>query len=275
MSSIETMLAREGYIVRPQEAIALKALAVATGGMKAILLEGPPGCGKTHLAEAYARATHAAYVYTLLHSWSDDQELHVGVNVAAAVAGDAANVRQPGVLAEAARLSLTGPVVLCLDEIDKTQERAENLLLDFLQTGRVPVAPGVQVQAKIENVVVFITSNAQRELGEATLRRVRRVRMRSLPVETLNELAAAKSGAPAHIVSMISKAAREIAEKEETTLSLQELTFLCSDIVAVAENLDDVRNLFSQWAAKREAGAQYAQTSKLVSAVWAELKRTR
>ena len=137
-----------GYHARREEALAVEGAlrALGAGRVAALLCEGPAGCGKTCLAEALAELLGGGYIYHLLHSWSDDQELLVGVDVAAAVAGDAEHVRQPGVLARAAELSQTAtreaPAVLCLDEIDKVQEGTANLLLDFLQTGRVPVRPG-------------------------------------------------------------------------------------------------------------------------------------
>jgi MoxR-like ATPase len=121
------------------------------------ILIGPPGVGKTREAILHAKKTGGELVYHLLHQWSDADELFYGINVVAAVAGDADNVKQEGVLTRAARLSLTQRVTLCLDEIDKSTEATEALLLDFLQYGRVPVAPGVQMQANLSNISIFIT----------------------------------------------------------------------------------------------------------------------
>ncbi len=239
-------LRRAGYEPRREELIALQALEGATG-VRALLLEGPPGSGKTALAEAYASASGARLVYALLHSWSDDQELFRGVDVVAAVAGDAERVAQPGVLAVAAAASHDGNVVLVLDELDKAPERVESLLLDVLQTGRVPVRPGEHIAMRLDRVTVLATSNGARPHTDALLRRVRRVRMRPLPIETLDRLVAERAGAPAHIARLASRVARECARLEGTeAISLQEIAMFARDAWAVASNVEDLRILLAQ-----------------------------
>lgn len=274
---IAARLRAAGYEPRVPELIALRAVEAApAGSIQALLLEGPPGCGKSSLAEAYARSTGARLVYALLHSWSDDQELFVGVDVASAVAGDAARVRQPGVLAVAAEASATGRVVVCLDEVDKTPERTEALLLDFLQTGRVPVRPGEHLQARTDQLIVMLTSNGQRELGDALLRRVRRVRMAPLPVDVLDRLVGERSGAPAGVVRMASRVARAVAAAEgNTALSLHEIAAFAGDVWRVAERAEDVRALLAQWAARTERGAAAAARERGVDALWGEITTAR
>lgn len=263
------------YVMRDAERIALAAMRKANGSIRAALLEGPPGCGKTAFAAHAAEVLGGTLVYHLMHSWSDDQELCCGIDVAAAVEGDGSRVRQHGVLAIAAEKSQAGHlVVLCLDEIDKVQERTENLLLDFLQTGRVPIRPGVHIQAKPANLLVFLTSNGQRELSDALLRRVRRVRMRPLDADTMCRLAAESSGAPMGVVRCLCKAAMPIAQADSAVLSVQELSHLAGDVWSSAQSPAEVRELLAQWAARGKAGAEAARNADIAPA-WAEVMKSR
>lgn len=261
------------YHLRPEEALALRAVEHQTG-VRALLLEGPPGCGKTSFGDVIAEQLRATLVYCLCHSWTDDAELFVGVDVAAAVAGEADHVRQPGVLARAAELSHSGPVVVVIDELDKAPERVDALLLDVLQTGRVPVRPGVHEQIDLTRTVFVLTSNGARPHIDALMRRVRRVRMRPIPVEVLDGLAADASGAPKGVVTIASKLARAIAEGEGTILSVQELSHLCRDLWRVAMGARECQLLLAQWAARTERGASAAATAPVAS-LWGEVLTQR
>ena len=207
-------------------------------------------------------------VYRLLHSWSDDQELFRGINVAAAVAGDAANVVEPGTLAVAAALSTAHPlVVICLDEVDKAPERVEALLLDFLQSGRVPLSPREQLQANLQNLIVFVTSNDQRPLSEAFLRRCRRVRMSPLPLDTEARLVSERSGCKAGVARLIAKSAAVVRALGKSTPALQEMTS-CAQDIAVCESAGDVKATLRGWLCKDPA--EFAAVNAMAPAIWGE-----
>jgi MoxR-like ATPase len=58
-SNITDRLAAQGYTARRAEILALTALEQQPDGARILLLEGPPGAGKTYLAACYAAATGA------------------------------------------------------------------------------------------------------------------------------------------------------------------------------------------------------------------------
>ena len=275
-TNVTAALAAHGYIASPEVVVAARGAVhrlgspAAGGGATALLLAGAPGVGKSALAEALAGALGAELVVSQLHAWTDADELFVGVDVAAAVAGDARAVRQPGVLARAAELAEEGTVVLLLDEVDKAPERAEALLLDWLQTGRVPVAPGRHLRTRLDRVLVVLTSNGQRELGDALLRRCRRVEVPPLPVTAQEQILATWTGLPPGLVRVAWKAARLVAEADGAALSLQEGRHLLGELL-LAEDLAEVRLSLAGWAARGPAGRALARKTPQAAAVWGEL----
>lgn len=277
MDTINKKLQVAGYHPRRPELIAVAGMfSRKNGKARALLIEGPPGCGKTALGEAIAQAYDLPLVVHQFHAWTDDQELFCGIDIASAVAGDADSVRQPGVLARAAELSHHGQVVLVLDEIDKASDRAENLLLDWLQSGRVPVRPGEHTQTNLGNLLVFITSNSTRPIGDALLRRVRRLRMHPLPVSVIRDILSRKTGAPSGIIKIAVKAAFSVAEQDQFSISIQEMENLIHEL-AIAESLDDVRQSLAGWCSREDAGHHFALSGKCThdKALWAEVKKWR
>lgn len=235
--------------------------------VKAHLLLGAPGVGKTRHARIHSETTGGTLVYHLLHSWSDADELFYGINVTAAVSGDAANVKQEGVLAKAARLSLQGLVTLCLDEIDKTSEATENLLLDFLQNGRVPVAPGEQIQANLQNLTVFLTTNDMRPLSDALLRRVRRNFMQPLPVAEQEKIIHERTNAPKGIVTTAWKAARWNAEAEGNKyLSIDEGIGLVEELLQCSSKQEAEQALVS-WSIRKADGLRNVKNNPHTAAM--------
>jgi len=155
--------------------------------VKAVLLKGKAGVGKTSLAEYFAKQTGSTFLYYLFHEWTTDEELFYSVDIGKVAIKDPYPYKA-GILTKAIELSITQPVTLCLDEIDKAKERVDTLLLDFLQNCRIIDPDGNIVYGNSENIYVFLTTNEKREIIDPLQRRVAKCELDFLPVEVEKNL---------------------------------------------------------------------------------------
>lgn len=156
------------------------------GVVRAIMLRGPPGVGKTSLAESVAGVLNARFlVYQCTLGTSEDDLLYKLIPSERTVSGVEV-VR--GILPQALKESQKRLVVVLLDEFDKTRPSADALLLDFLQYARVTVRISNEEEVIVgnkENLIVFLTSNDEREFSEPLMRRVTTVKLPALPTVTV------------------------------------------------------------------------------------------
>jgi MoxR-like ATPase len=171
-----------GYL--PGESTALVAF-LATKLGKPVLVEGPAGVGKTELAKSLARYLDRELVRLqcyegldeakALYEWNYRKQL---LRIQAEADGAGWSQVQEDIFSEdfllarplMSAITSEQPVVLLIDEIDKTDQEFEAMLLEVLSDFQISIPELGRVQART-HPVVLLTSNNSRELTEALKRR--------------------------------------------------------------------------------------------------------
>lgn len=175
--SIQSFDGTDSYIVSPE---LREAVNVAVALQKPLLIKGEPGTGKTVLAEAIAeqlglelitwhiksttRAQDGLYMYDTVQRLNDSRFGGEGVDVS-----EVRNYIKYGPMGRA--LVADTRKILLVDEIDKADMEFPNDLLHELDRMSFAVEEtGETITAK-ERPIVIITSNNEKELPDAFLRR--------------------------------------------------------------------------------------------------------
>jgi MoxR-like ATPase len=157
---------------------------------KPVLVEGPAGVGKTELAKALARSTGRDLIRLqcyegldeakALYEWNyrkqllriqaestaEDRDASAGAGVMDDIFAEDFLLTRPLLAAIASE----APVVLLIDEIDKTDQEFEAMLLEVLSDFQISIPELGVIEARTMPLVL-LTSNDSRELTEALKRR--------------------------------------------------------------------------------------------------------
>jgi MoxR-like ATPase len=182
IEEVRESLGRVGYLA--DESTALVSYLAGRMG-KPVLVEGPAGVGKTELAKALSRATGRPLIRLQCYEGLDEakalyewnyrkQLLRIQTEAADAgwqevkddIFGQEFLLSRPLLTA----ISEKEPVVLLIDEIDKTDQEFEAMLLEVLSDFQISI-PELGVVEAVTRPLVLLTSNNSRELTEALKRR--------------------------------------------------------------------------------------------------------
>jgi MoxR-like ATPase len=182
IEDVRAGLSGVGYL--PGESTALVSF-LATRLGKPVLVEGPAGVGKTELAKALSRYLDRRLVRLQCYEGLDEAKALYEWNYRKQLLRIQAEDREAGwqevqedifgeefLLARPLMTAISSPepVVLLIDEIDKTDQEFEAMLLEVLSDFQITIPELGRVEARTQPVVL-LTSNNTRELTEALKRR--------------------------------------------------------------------------------------------------------
>ena len=261
------------YVIDPT---VLSVIYLAAEMRRPLLIEGPPGCGKTELAYAVARAAETVV---------ERLQCYVGINEDKAI-GKFDEALQKLFLEvgtdgnrdwEALRQELHGlefftkgpllrallyenkPCVLLVDEIDKVDQGFEALLLEVLSEWQLSIPKLGTVQAKTVPFVV-LTSNEERRIGDPLRRRSFYIRFDHPSIDREREILALHTGSGGELlqgqIAGLARALRGWSLEKPPSIAEMLDVAQALDIFGIDQILPEHRELLLPLLAKTEADRQ-------------------
>ena len=207
LAQLSDKLRAARYVI---DGVTLEVVYLAARMQKPLLVEGPPGCGKTQLAYAMAAAAGTVVERLQCHEGITEEKA-IGKfdealqNLFLKTQGDRLgedweNIRErlhsldffsQGPLLRALRCR-NRPCVLLVDELDKVDQAFEAMLLEILSAWQVTVPKLGTVKAETIPFVV-LSSNEERRLGDPLRRRCFYLRFEYPTVEREAEILAVQT----------------------------------------------------------------------------------
>jgi MoxR-like ATPase len=273
LSELSEKLRSARYVIDP---VALEVAYLAARMQKPLLVEGPPGCGKTELA--YAIASAAGTVVERLQCYEGvTEEKAIGKfdealqSLFLRIQGEGfgehwENIRErlhsldffsDGPLVRALRYS-DRPCVLLIDELDKADHAFEAMLLEILSAWQVTVPKLGTIKANPGAIpFVVLSSNEERRLGDPLRRRCFYLRFEYPTVEREAEILALQTqGQSEALRGQLAGLARALRGwNMEKPPSIAEMLDLAEalEILGVDEISSDQRDVLLPLLAKTQA----------------------